>query len=58
MVRAMPMITMPRTGFSGQDYFPEGVKRPVLYTPVDRGFERDMKKRVDWFASLRAKRGG
>jgi putative ATPase len=44
--------------FSGQDYFPDGMKRPVFYTPVDRGFERDMKKRVDWFASLRAKRGG
>lgn len=42
--------------FSGQNYFPEGVKRPVLYRPVERGFERDLKKRVEWFASLRAKR--
>ncbi|WP_017999583.1 replication-associated recombination protein A [Paracoccus sp. N5] len=42
--------------FSGQNYFPEGMKRPVLYLPVERGFERDLKKRVEWFASLRQKR--
>ena len=45
-------------GFSGQNYFPDGVKRPVLYQPVERGHERELKKRVDWFAQLRAKRGG
>lgn len=45
-------------GFSGQTYFPEGVKRPVLYAPVERGFERDLKKRVEWFAKLREKRNG
>jgi putative ATPase len=44
--------------FSGQDYFPEGMKRPAFYAPVDRGFEREMKKRLDWFARLRAERGG
>ena len=44
-------------GFSGQDYFPEKMKRPVLYQPVERGFERELKKRVDYFAGLRAKRG-
>ncbi|MCC5958413.1 MAG: replication-associated recombination protein A [Rhodobacteraceae bacterium] len=43
-------------GFSGQDYFPEGVKRPVLYHPAERGFERELSKRVAWFAKLRAKR--
>jgi putative ATPase len=43
-------------GFSGQDYFPEGVKRPVLYVPVDRGHERELGKRVAWFAKLRARR--
>ncbi len=43
-------------GFSGQNYFPEGVKRPVLYSPVERGFERDLKKRLDYFARLREKR--
>ncbi|MBD9526384.1 replication-associated recombination protein A [Paracoccus sp. PAR01] len=43
-------------GFSGQNYFPDGMKRPVLYLPVERGFERELKKRVEWFASLRQKR--
>ncbi len=42
--------------FSGQNYFPDGMKRGVYYIPVDRGFERDLKKRVDYFAGLRAKR--
>ena len=45
-------------GFSGQNYFPDGMKRPVLYQPVERGFERELKKRVEWFARLREKRGG
>ncbi len=45
-------------GFSGQNYFPEGMKRGVYYLPVDRGFERDLKKRVEFFAGLRAKRRG
>ena len=43
-------------GFSGQNYFPDGMKRGIYYTPVDRGFERELKKRVDYFAGLRAKR--
>lgn len=42
--------------FSGQNYFPEGVSRPVFYTPADRGFERDLAKRVAYFTTLRAKR--
>lgn len=45
-------------GFSGQDYFPEGMKRPVWYLPPERGFERDLKKRVEYFARLRQKRQG
>ena len=45
-------------GFSGQDYFPEGVARQALYAPVERGFERELKKRLDYFAKLRSKRGG
>ena len=44
-------------GFSGQNYFPDGMKRPVLYTPIERGFERELKKRLDWFVSQRLKRG-
>jgi len=43
-------------GFSGQNYFPDGMKRPVWYHPPERGFERDLKKRIDYFAKLRAKR--
>ncbi|MCA0922714.1 replication-associated recombination protein A [Pseudooceanicola nanhaiensis] len=43
-------------GFSGQNYFPEGVERPTLYQPVERGFERELKKRAEYFARLRAKR--
>ena len=43
-------------GFSGQNYFPEGMKRPVWYLPPERGFERELKKRIDYFAKLRAKR--
>lgn len=45
-------------GFSGQNYFPDGVPRPDLYQPVERGFERDLKKRVEYFQKLRTKRGG
>ena len=43
-------------GFSGQNYFPDGMARPDLYQPVERGFERDLKKRLDYFARLRSKR--
>ncbi len=44
-------------GFSGQDYFPEGMARPRFYRPVDRGFEREVKKRLDYWAKLRAGKG-
>ncbi|ATG40918.1 replication-associated recombination protein A [Phaeobacter piscinae] len=43
-------------GFSGQNYFPDDVPRPVLYQPVERGFERELKRRTEYFANLRAKR--
>ncbi|MEM8792519.1 MAG: replication-associated recombination protein A [Pseudomonadota bacterium] len=43
-------------GFSGQNYFPEGMARADLYQPVERGFEREMKKRLAWFAKLRKER--
>lgn len=43
-------------GFSGQNYFPDGMERPELYQPVERGFERELKKRLDYFAKLRAQR--
>jgi putative ATPase len=44
--------------FSGQDYFPEGMARESYYDPVDRGFERDLRKRLEYFEKLRARRQG
>jgi putative ATPase len=45
--------------FSGQDYFPEEFDtRPQYYDPPDRGFEREIGKRLAHWAGLRAKRGG
>jgi putative ATPase len=44
--------------FSGQHYFPDCMKRQVYYAPVERGFERELKRRVDYFAKLRAQRSG
>ncbi|MFN3233735.1 MAG: replication-associated recombination protein A [Alphaproteobacteria bacterium] len=43
-------------GFSGQNYFPDDMKRQQLYQPVDRGFEREVIKRLDYWAKLRAAR--
>jgi putative ATPase len=40
-------------GFSGQDYFPDQLDRPTFYHPVERGFEREMKKRLEYFQKLR-----
>ncbi len=45
-------------GFSGQDYFPDGMDRPRFYDPVERGFERELAKRLQWFERLRARRRG
>ncbi len=42
--------------FSGQDYFPEALGRQTFYEPVDRGFEREIGKRLEWFAGLRRRR--
>jgi putative ATPase len=39
--------------FSGQDYFPDGMERQIFYHPVERGFERDVKKRLDYWDKLR-----
>jgi putative ATPase len=45
-------------GFSGQDYFPPGMKRPILYAPPERGFERELGKRLSYFVRLRQRRQG
>lgn len=42
--------------FSGQNYFPDGMKRQSFYTPTTRGFERELKDRLDRFATLRAEK--
>ena len=39
--------------FSGQNYFPDEMERQTFYHPVERGFEREMKKRLEYFQSLR-----
>jgi putative ATPase len=44
--------------FSGQNYFPDGMQRVDLYQPRDRGFEREIGKRLEYWAGLRAKRAG
>lgn len=44
--------------FSGQEYFPEKIGRQSFYQPVERGFERDLRKRMDYFARLRAAKRG
>lgn len=45
-----------KEGFSGQNYFPESMKRQKFYTPVERGFEREIKKRLDYWGNLRRKK--
>ena len=44
--------------FSGQDYFPEQLGRQTFYEPVERGFEREIKKRLEYWAKLRGERKG
>jgi putative ATPase len=44
--------------FSGQDYFPEALGRQQFYDPPDRGFEREIRKRLEYWAKLRRERGG
>ena len=43
-------------GFSGQNYFPEAMDRQSFYQPRETGFERDIAKRLEYWAKLRAKR--
>ena len=43
------------TGFSGQNCFPESMGRQKFYQPVERGFEREIKKRLEYWDSLREK---
>ena len=43
------------SGFSGQNCFPESMERKKFYYPIERGFERDIKKRLEYWDSLREK---
>ncbi|MGV1757837.1 replication-associated recombination protein A [Rhizobium sp. A22-96] len=43
--------------FSGQNYFPEKMGRQTFYDPPERGFEREIRKRLDWWSKLRKERG-
>ena len=45
-------------GFSGRNYFPDGMNRREFYQPVERGFERDIKKRLDYWTKLRERKSG
>ena len=45
-----------KDGFSGQNYFPDGMARETYYEPFERGFERDIKKRLDYWNELRKKK--
>jgi putative ATPase len=44
--------------FSGQDYFPEALGRQQFYDPPDRGFEREIRKRLEYWAKRRGERSG
>jgi len=45
-------------GFSGQNYFPDGVTRRNFYRPGERGFEREVRKRLDYWEKLRQRAAG
>jgi putative ATPase len=45
------------SGFSGQNYFPDGMERRVFYAPAGRGAEARVKERLDFWAAERARRG-
>jgi putative ATPase len=44
--------------FSGQNYFPDALERQKFYDPPERGFEREIRKRLEYWAKLRSERGG
>jgi len=44
--------------FSGQNYFPDGMMRETYYDPPDRGFEREIRKRLEHWSRLRKDRSG
>lgn len=47
-----------KDGFSGQNYFPDDMARQQFYKPFERGFEREINKRLDYWVKLRDKKAG
>ena len=43
-------------GFSGQDYWPEGMEPQTFYKPAERGFEAKIAERIAYWNELREKR--
>ena len=43
-------------GFSGQDYWPEGMEPQTFYEPADRGLEAKIRERIAYWNELRQKR--
>jgi putative ATPase len=44
-------------GFSGDNYWPEEMRPQTYYEPVERGFEREIAKRIDYWKKVRSERG-
>ena len=45
-----------KDGFSGQEYFPDEIGHRTFYQPIERGFEREIQKRIDYWNGLRKKK--
>ena len=57
MVPAINMITTSRTPSQARTIFRSGMKRERYYDPPERGFEREIRKRLEYWAKLRRERG-
>ena len=53
MAAAMTTTTTRRTRSPGQNYFPDALAGSSFYNPPERGFEREIRKRLDYWAKLR-----
>jgi len=57
MAAVTNMTTTRRKPFRGQEYFPDALGHQTFYDPPDRGFEREIRKRLDYWAKLKKERG-
>jgi ATPase related to the helicase subunit of the Holliday junction resolvase len=55
MEKGIYMIMKLKIVFLGKICFPENIKRVKFYTPIERGYEREIKKRLQWWDKLRSK---